>query len=127
MPEQKQQQLDWINNLRIIAMFFVIVLHTTSPLLMAYGKVRDSYWLIADFFNALSRFGVPVFVMITGALLLNRDYQLGDFLRKRLGRIFPPFIFWSGVYILYSWYNEDITFTNNISANITLVLHQFKY
>ena len=100
MPEQKHHQLDWINNLRIIAMFLVVVLHTTSPMLMAYGKEPDSYWLIADFFNALSRFGVPVFVMITGALLLNRDYELSDFLRKRLGRIFPPFIFWSVVYIL---------------------------
>lgn len=127
MPEQKPQQLDWINNLRIIAMFLVVVLHTTSPMLMAYGKEPDSYWFIADFYNALSRFGVPVFVMITGALLLNRDYELGDFLRKRLGRIFPPFIFWSAVYILYSWYNEDIVFTDSISANITLVLHQFKY
>ncbi len=127
MPEQKHHQLDWINNLRVIAMFLVVVLHTTSPMLMAYGKEPDSYWLIADFFNALSRFGVPVFVMITGALLLNRDYELGDFLRKRLGRIFPPFIFWSVVYILYSWYNEDIVFTDNTSANIILVLHQFKY
>jgi len=127
MPDQKPQQLDWINNLRVIAMFLVVVLHTTSPMLMAYGKEPNNYWLIADFFNALSRFGVPVFVMITGALLLNRDYELGDFLRKRLSRIFPPFIFWSAVYILYSWYNEDIVFTDSTSANITLVLHQFKY
>jgi len=127
MPEQKHQQLDWINNLRVIAMFLVVVLHTTSPMLMAYGKEPDSYWLIADFYNALSRFGVPVFVMITGALLLPRDYELGDFLRKRLMRIFPPFIFWSAVYIVYSWYNEDITFTDNAWANITLILHQFKY
>jgi len=72
----KPQQLDWINNLRVLAMFLVVILHTTSPMLMAYGKVPNSYWLIADFYNALARFGVPVFVMITGALLLSRDYEL---------------------------------------------------
>lgn len=127
MPDQKLQQLDWINNLRVIAMFLVVILHTTSPMLMAYGKEPDSYWLIADFYNALSRFGVPIFVMITGALLLHRDYELGDFLKKRLGRIFPPFIFWSAIYIAYSLYNEDINFTDNTWANFTLVLHQFKY
>src|ERR1700743_3443674 len=99
MPEQKHHQLDWINNLRIVAMFLVVVLHTTSPMLMAYGKEPDSYWLIADFYNALARFGVPVFVMITGALLLHREYELGDFLKRRLTRILWPFLFWSFVYI----------------------------
>jgi len=127
MPVQKPLQLDWINNLRVIAMFLVVILHTTSPMLMAYGKEPVNYWLIADFYNALSRFGVPVFVMITGALLLPRDYELGSFLKKRLWRIIPPFIFWSVVYMAYSWYNEDITFTANTWANIMQVLHQFKY
>jgi len=126
MPKQSPQQLDWINTLRVKAMFWVVILHTTSPMLMAYGKEPNSYWLIADIYNATSRFGVPVFVMITGALLLPRDYELGGFLKKRLGRIIPPFIFWSAVYITYSWYNEDITFTDHIGANISLVLHQFQ-
>lgn len=127
MSEQKHHQLDWINTLRVISMFFVVVLHTASPVVMAFGKEPNSYWLIGDFYNAISRFGVPVFVMITGALLLHRNYELGDFLKKRLGRILPPFIFWSMVCIAYSWYNEDITFTNSAIANILLVLRQFKY
>jgi len=126
MPDNKPQ-LDWINSLRVIAMFMVVILHTTSPMLMAYGKEPDNYWLIADFYNAISRFGVPVFVMITGALLLHREYELGDFLKKRLGRILPQFIFWSLVYVAYSWYNEDITFTTDAWVNIKMVLHQFKY
>lgn len=127
LSHQKTHQLDWINNLRILAMFLVVILHTTSPMLMAYGKVPDNYWLIADFYNALSRFGVPVFVMITGALLLNREYELGDFLKRRLWRIIPPFLFWSLVYVAYAWYNEDITFTANAWLNTKIVLHQLKY
>ncbi|MHB8207651.1 acyltransferase, partial [Mucilaginibacter sp.] len=122
----KFQQLDWINNLRVLAMFLVVILHTTSPLIMAYGKVPNTYWLIADFYNALARFGVPVFVMITGALLLSRDYELGDFLKRRLWRIIPAFIFWSLVYIAYSWYDEDIAFTTDVLINIKIVLHLLK-
>jgi len=125
MPEKPQ--LDWINSLRIVAMFMVVVLHTTSPLIMAYGKVPLSDWLVGDFYNALSRFGVPVFVMITGALLLHRDYELGDFLKKRLSRILAPFLFWSLVYVAYAWYNEDITFTANTWDNTRQVLHMLKY
>jgi len=62
ISHHKYYQLDWVNNLRVIAMFLVVILHTTSPMLMAFGKVPTSYWLIADFYNALARFGVPVFL-----------------------------------------------------------------
>jgi surface polysaccharide O-acyltransferase-like enzyme len=127
MPTTQPPQLTWINTLRVIAMFMVVILHTTSPMLMAYGHIPNSTWLIADFYNAISRFGVPVFVMITGALLLHRDYELGSFLKKRLGRIIPPFLFWSLVYVVYAWYNEDITFTNDIWVNTKIVLHMLKY
>jgi surface polysaccharide O-acyltransferase-like enzyme len=111
----------------VIALFAVIVLHTASPLLMDYRKAPLGNWLVADFYNALVRFAVPVFVMITGALLLHREYELTDFLKRRFTRILWPFLFWSLVYIAYSWYNEDIAFTSDAWANIHLVLHQLKY
>ncbi len=93
---------------------------------MQHGKVPMSDWLVADFFNAIVRFAVPAFVMVTGALLLNREYEIGDFLKKRLVRVVIPFIFWSLVYVGYSWYNEDITFTDNAWRDITMVLHLLK-
>ena len=123
----KSENIDWISNLRLIALYAVIILHSTSLLLMQFGKVPLYDWLIADFLNALVRFAVPVFVMITGALLLHREYEPGNFLRKRLIRVVAPFLFWSLVYIAYSWYNEEFTFTNNIWANIKQVLHFLKY
>ncbi|WP_183558964.1 acyltransferase [Mucilaginibacter sp. SP1R1] len=120
--QAREQNIAWVNNLRLIAMFAVVILHTASPLLFQYNKSPLQQWLVADVYNALVRFAVPVFVMITGALLLHREYELGDFLKKRLGRLILPFIFWSLVYIVYRWYNEDITFTNNTWANIKQVL-----
>ncbi len=47
------------------------------------------------------RFGVPVFVMISGAVLLDRSEPLNTFLSKRLKRIFLPFLFWSMVYFVF--------------------------
>jgi surface polysaccharide O-acyltransferase-like enzyme len=124
---QKPQTIDWISNLRVIALFMVIILHTASPLLMGFGTVPLTNWLAADFYNTLSRFAVPVFVMISGALLLHKEYALGDFLKKRLTRIIWPFLFWSLVYIGYSWYDEELNFTSNAWADIHIVLHQLKY
>jgi surface polysaccharide O-acyltransferase-like enzyme len=126
MPPAKPENIDWINNLRLIALYAVIILHSTAPLLMQYGKVPLSDWLMADFLNAIVRFAVPVFIMITGALLLNREYETSSFLKKRLGRVVIPFFFWSLVYIGYSWYNEEFTFSNNAWANVKLVLHFLK-
>ncbi|GAB3905301.1 acyltransferase [Mucilaginibacter boryungensis] len=126
-PQRQSQQLDWINNLRVIALFAVIILHCSSPLLGGYPKVPYNEWLAADFYNALTRFAVPVFVMITGALLLGRDDELFSFLKKRLSRVVIPFLFWSLVYIAYAFYNEDIPYTTDTWANIKQVLHQLKY
>lgn len=123
----KPATLDWINNLKVISLFAVIVLHTASLLLMQFGKVSLHDWLVADFYNALVRFAVPVFVMISGALLLHREYELGDFLKRRLTRVIWPFLFWSLIYIGYSWYTEDISFTADGWNNVRVILHQLKY
>lgn len=121
-----KQNITWINNLRLIAMFAVIVLHTASPLLFLYNSAPVSNWIVADIYNAIVRFAVPVFVMITGALLLHREYELSDFLKKRIGRLILPFLFWSLVYIGYQWYIEIIVFNNDTWANVKLILHQLK-
>ncbi|SHM97197.1 acyltransferase [Mucilaginibacter sp. OK098] len=126
MPPTKTENIDWINNLRLVALYAVIILHCTSLLLMQYGKVSMSNWLVADFLNATVRFAVPVFVMITGALLLHREYEIGSFLKKRLVRVVVPFLFWSLIYIGYSLYNEEIVFTGDVWANIKIVLHLLK-
>ena len=126
MPPAKPKNIDWINNLRFIALYAVIMVHSTSPLLMPDAMASVNDWWTADIFNAIFRFPVPVFVMITGALLLHRDYEIGGFLKKRLTRVVVPFLFWSLVYVWYMWYNEEITFGNDAWANVKLVLHFLK-
>ena len=94
---------------------------------MDFKHAGTGYWLAGDFYNALVRFGVPVFVMITGALLLRREYEVTDFLKRRLSRILWPFLLWSLIYIAYAWYDEEIPFSDNIWTNVHTVLHQLKY
>jgi len=119
--------ISWISNLRFLATIAVIMLHASAVLLAAYGKVPPADWFTADVFNALVRFAVPVFVMVTGALTFQREYELGDFLKRRLTRIITPFLFWSLVYIGYSWYNGEFDFDNDWWTNTKQILHQFKY
>ena len=127
MQTHKADNIEWINSLRLIALYAVIVLHATAPLLAEQGKISTFNWWTADVFNALVRFAVPVFVMITGALLLPKDYEIAGFLKKRLGRVVIPFLFWSLVYVWYSWYNEELVFTKDAWVDIKMVLHLLKY
>lgn len=94
---------------------------------MDFKKAAASDWLIGDFYNALVRFGVPVFVMISGALLLHREYELTDFLKRRLSRLLWPFLLWSFIYIAYTWYDEEIVYSDHVWTNVRTVLHQLKY
>jgi len=123
----KNHQLNWVNNLRFFALLAVIALHCSSPLLGDWAKAPRSQWLAADFYNALTRFAVPAFVMITGALLLGKDEDVFVFLKKRLSRVVVPFLFWSLVYVTYAFYNEDIPRSADTWTNIRQVLHQLKY
>lgn len=100
-PENK---LIWTNNLRVLATISVILLHVSGQILIQYGKVSDFVWWTGNLFDSFVRFCVPVFVMLTGALLLPKAYEIGEFLKKRFLRIILPFLFWSVVYIVFTYY-----------------------
>ncbi|WP_299684126.1 acyltransferase family protein [uncultured Dokdonia sp.] len=100
IKNSKQSQI-WPNNLRAIATISVILLHVSAPILSKFSDVSIYTWQIGNIYDSLSRYCVPVFFMLSGALLLNKDYKLEIFIKKRFFRIIPPFIFWSIVYIIY--------------------------
>lgn len=61
------------------------------------------YWWISNVYDSISRWGVPVFVMVSGALLLDTSKQEGilTFYKKRLSKIFIPIIFWTAFYLFW--------------------------
>ena len=54
--------------------------------------------------DGLSRIGVPLFIMISGALMLDKNYELSlEKLLKHITRMMIFFIFWSAIYcIIYN-------------------------
>lgn len=91
--------------LRIMATFSVILIHVSGSLAERYGEIPFFEWQVANFYQSLSRYAVPMFFMISGALLLHKDYELLDFLKTRFGKILPPFIIWS---LIYSFSNRYV-------------------
>ena len=59
-----------------------------------YSAVPSLNWFICSFIINFFRIGVPLFLMLSGALSLGRDWTIRSFLGKRLPRIIYPFVFW---------------------------------
>lgn len=119
--------IGYIENLRFIALFGVILLHASSPLVTRYAEIERSWWVAANFFDSLSRFCVPVFVMITGALLLGRTVPLKVFLKKRFTRIVLPLVFYTLVFCGYKIYANNGPDTLTVFETAKWVFNQFRY
>lgn len=93
----------WPDRLRNLATIMVIGIHVAAPVAHAEGSDFNSlWWWGGNFWNSLTRPAVPLFVMLSGYLLLSKDYPLPDFLKRRFSRVIIPAIFWM---LIYSFYN----------------------
>ncbi len=91
----------WIDDIRVVATLAVIVIHVATQSVFTQYNLNNSAWWVGNVYDSFCRFCVPVFVMISGALLLPQGMSLGQFLQKRLNRILLPFLFWSVIYIMF--------------------------
>jgi surface polysaccharide O-acyltransferase-like enzyme len=94
----------WLDVLRIAAILAVITIHTVSPLTAgATVPMFSGAWWIGASMNVASLWCVPVFVMISGALLLSstsgKRHSAAAFYRRRWHRIGIPLVFWTAVYL----------------------------
>ncbi|MHB8125745.1 MAG: acyltransferase [Desulfitobacteriaceae bacterium] len=87
--------------IRVLAVFFVILLHSAAPLLYKWGEISRLDWLVANTYDSISRFCVPLFIMLSGSLLLNKVQDYSTFFKKRLTKIALPFFTWISIFLLW--------------------------
>jgi surface polysaccharide O-acyltransferase-like enzyme len=65
-------------------------------------------WWAGNVADAASRWAVPVFVMISGALLLTdrRPYTPAEFYTRRAARLLAPLLFWTLVYLAFRHFHD---------------------
>lgn len=94
LPQTRDGRL---STLRVLATMMIVTIHISG---MVSADWHNHYWAAGNLYNSASRDGVPIFLMITGALLLPRNDSLTDFLRKRVVRLLPPTAIWA---MFYFW------------------------
>lgn len=89
MPHRRDVSLDII---RIIACLMIVLMHSPMSGLATPGFVLCGI-------SYLTASGIGLFFMVSGALLLKRDFErpfgTRSFLRKRFSKILLPVVFWS--------------------------------
>ncbi len=98
----------WFDRLRIIATLAVIVIHIAGSELFVHS-IGSPEWDFYNMLDSLSRFAVPVFIMMSGALFLNPEKRLSIkvLYSKNLLRIICAFAAWSLFYAIVK-FNGDI-------------------
>jgi len=115
------KKLYWIENARTAALISVILLHVAGQGLYSKTPVPAPAWVVAAFFESF-RFGVPVFIMITGALVLSKEIEVVQFYKTRFHKIVLPFITFSLIYIAATFGIEKL-----ISEGLTQDLIWYTY
>lgn len=100
-PEQKRENKDrliGLDLLKIVSAFMIAVIHASSGVFNNH-ELGSLVWKEGLVLNAVTRFAVPVFLMISGALLLGRKIGLDKAIRKAIIAGIALFV-WSFAFIL---------------------------
>ena len=129
-----------VDLIRTVSIVGVILLHASNDLTsQPMGLTMNSgamtleifRWSAVTIYQSVGRVGVPLFVMLSGVLLLQpgKTEDLGTFFKKRWARIGLPFIFWGVIYFLWDFLVERQAFSANaiVQGILTGPYYQFWY
>ena len=94
MNPNVRENIAWVDLLRIIACFLVVLSHCCDPFVAHFNADYPKFLQGCGMGSAV-RCCVPLFAMMTGVLLFPVKGTLGQFYGKRLGRLLIPLVFWS--------------------------------
>ncbi|OUP10678.1 acyl-transferase [Mediterranea sp. An20] len=106
-----KKQIVWLDAVRLFAFFFLLCCHAADPFYATAtyanadvgGPVDPAMLTWGERWMAFVRPCVPLFVMITGALMFPVRQSMGAFYKKRILRVLWPFLIWSVLYYLFPW------------------------
>ncbi len=119
--ETEGKNIFWIHYIRAVVALGVILVHVAADVITEWGVLPQGWWWSANIYDSLARGCVPVFIMVSGALLLPVQEGSRDFFSKRLKRIFIPFMVWSLLYLVWKkiFFIPDMTLMTALEKMLT--------
>lgn len=117
-PEAQKQRIEYFDFLRVFATLAVIAIHVSGQ--HWYDTdVTSLSWQVFNLTDSSVRWGVPVFVMISGALFLGGNRSLKDILKKNVLRMAAAFLFWSGLYAADTAFREGLSLAQTAAVFVS--------
>ena len=117
--KSKNERILYIDILNIVAIISVVALHCNG-IVHQYSSSRA--WVTSLIVECVCYFAVPVFIMATGAKLLDyrKKYDTKTFFKKRFSKVLIPSIFW--IFIMIIWkLNLGMLEINNIRDLLNII------
>lgn len=95
-------KINYITNLRVFACISVILCHVAAN--NWYGNIESKRWIVLTIYTAFSRFCVPAFLMISGALFLRKDKEITikKIYKHNILKMVVILVFWGICYQIYN-------------------------
>lgn len=105
MNEIKKERINYLDTLRVIACFLVVLCHVGD-----YFVESDTggFGLAWSKLITLTRPCVPLFILLSGTLLLPLEMASKPFLKHRFKRVGIPFLVWSILYVFFPIPSETV-------------------
>lgn len=113
-------RIEYISLASVVSALAVVFLHTNACF---WNFSTSHYWFSANIIESVFYFAVPIFFMISGAMLIgyNDRYDLKTYFSKRFTKTVIPFIIWSFIGLAF-----QIFYLNNIKmgdVNLTYLIN----
>lgn len=101
MASNESKRIEYFDYLRVFAALGVILAHVAAQ---NWGRVgvNTFEWKVFNAFDIVSRYCVPMFVMVSGALFVGREIPLKKLYFKHILRLVIVFVVWSVLYYFTS-------------------------
>lgn len=119
----KKERMLWPDILRIIASFFVVLIHVTSVGISDY-EVGSLTWGVNLFLNSIGHWAIPVFFMISGMLFLSpeRELPVKKLFTQYVRRVVLCIVVWGFLYSLLDQYIYSKVSVKSIAVAIYGIL-----
>lgn len=97
MNEVTENRVYYLDALRAVACISIIMIHASASYVMKdFGSFN---FIVGNIFDSISRFGVPIFLMISGSLFLDVNYDYSKEKNKNhIIKMIKFFLFWAIFY-----------------------------
>ncbi len=100
-----------IDALRILSIIFVLSNHLFYPVFSRPDFYNGASWWIALFIYSLSLVAVPIFIMVSGYLLIDREDTIQKSIKRAIEKLLIPLLFWFGFYLIWKINYRSQTFS----------------